>query len=581
MCGISGVFAKSGSSEERLRSAVSLMNACQIKRGPDDEGIETYQRQNTPVVILAQRRLAIIDLSPAGHQPMDRSGSHITFNGEIYNFEEVKKELQAKGFEFKTKSDTEVILAGYEAYGTGVFSRLRGMFAIALWDEKENKLFLVRDRYGIKPLYYARTEDGFVFASTVKAIMESGLVRLTDNKDANIYFLTFGSVPLPHTTYNEILSVRAGHFLEINGSGHAEEKNYYDSFVPFLKKTGDSRPEAVKKIKEILKESVRLHLISDAPLGVFLSGGLDSSALAALASGMREKPVTTLGIDFEEKEFSEKKYREEVVQRIKSNHREITVTKKDFEEEQENIFASLDQPSIDGVNTFFVSRAAKQAGLKVVLSGLGSDEIFMGYHYFKKIGFIRLIQKLFPGFIFGLLPKRGKFGRLRWLKEKHPFYSYVALRGVFSPAETAKILKIKESEVWNAVKNLLKLIPPEGELKKLSPADLQSYFDLSFYMANQLLKDTDSMSMAHSIEARVPFLDHILVEYLSSLPAEMKLAGAYPKQLLIDAVSDILPSLVWDRPKMGFTFPFAKWIGVSSGGWRSFWAKKILERDET
>lgn len=571
MCGISGAIS-SAVPGEKLAEAVRKMNSCQALRGPDDEGLSSFG-----AAVFGHRRLSIIDLSNDGHQPMSLGDLHITFNGEIYNFEEIKKELAGKGYTFKTKTDTEVILAAYKEWGSESFNKLRGMFAFALYDSKKEELILARDRYGIKPLYYMRTGKELVFASTVKALKESGLVELTGNKNAKIYFLTFGSVPSPHTTYNEIFSLRAGRFLKINVNGETEEKNYYDTFLPFLKKTKDSRPEAVKKIKEILKESVRLHLISDAPIGVFLSGGLDSSALAAVASGMREKPVTTLGIDFEEKEFSEKKYREDVVKRIKSRHQEITVTKKDFEEKQKDLFASMDQPSIDGVNTYFVSRAAKQAGLKVVLSGLGSDEVFMGYHYFKKISFIRLLQKLLPGFVFELLAKTGKAGRLRWLKEKHPFYSYVALRGLFSPGETAEILKIRENEVRAAVKNLLKSMPSEKELKKLSPADLQSYFDLSFYMANQLLKDTDFMSMAHSVEVRVPFLDHVLVEYLSGLPAEMKFRGAYPKELLIDAVRDILPSSVWERPKMGFTFPFAEWSG--SKNWAKDVAFKIINKN--
>ncbi len=601
MCGICGLYQFKNGEEKEVQRAIKRMNNAQKSRGPDDEGISLKTLNNGQILGLGHSRLSILDLSPAGHQPMDYRGIEIVFNGEIYNFLELRKDLEQKGHVFKTHTDTEVILALYAEYGEKSFSMFRGMFAFALWDGVKNKLFLVRDRYGIKPLYYAKTNNGLVFASAVKTIKESGAIELTSNKDAKVYFLTFGSIPLPYTTYNEILSVKAGHFLVIGSEGEIEEKKYYDSFSPFLKKNNDSRGVAVKKIKELLQESVRLHLISDAPLGVFLSGGLDSSALAAISARMRTEPIVTLGIDFKEKEFSEAKYRTDVVDFINQHksasdqyksagctHREIIISKDDFEKEKGKIFSFMDQPSIDGVNTYFVSQAAKKSGLKVVLSGLGSDEIFMGYHYFKTVKFVRWIQKMVPGFVFNLLPKKGKLGRLQWLREKHPFYSYITLRGIFSPLEIAEILKINEKEVWVAVKKLLDLLPAEKELKKLSSADLQSYFDLSFYMPNQLLKDTDFMSMAHSLEIRVPFLDHILVEYLSGLPAGLKLAGKYPKQLLIDVVSDILPSSVWERPKMGFTFPFEKWIRedstqsinklISREHWSHFWALNILNK---
>lgn len=611
MCGICGIYSQKGNIKE-LETFVGRMNNSQRHRGPDDGGVFVDEKNG---LVLGHRRLSILDVSSAGHQPMSYAGKSekrkvksdkflIVFNGEIYNFKELRKDLEEKGYEFKTKTDTEVILALYAEYGEESFSMLRGMFAFVLWDEEKKKLFLVRDRYGIKPLYYAKSDFGVVFASTVGAIKVSEMINLTENKDAKIYFLTFGSIPGPYTTFNEIKSVKPGYFLEISnppaGGGKigidaanamtVKENKYYDSSLPFFKKTNDLREIAVKKIRGILEESVRLHLISDAPLGVFLSGGLDSSVLAALSAKMRKTRIMTLGIDFKEKEFSEAKYRTEVVSRIKSDHKETIVSKDDFNKEIGNIFSFMDQPSIDGVNTYFVSRAAKQIGLKTVLSGIGSDEIFMGYHYFRVVKFIRLAQKLSPKFIFSLLPKKGKWGRLQWLKEKHPFYSYIALRGIFSPLEITEILKINEKEVWAAVRKLLDILPKKNELKKLSAPDLQSYFDLSFYMQNQLLKDTDFMSMAHSLEIRVPFLDHILVEYLSSLPAEMKLSGKYPKQLLIDAVSDILPRSVRERSKMGFTFPFQKWFSdlslvnsyklsvTDKDHWSRYWAKIILDK---
>lgn len=572
MCGIAGAisFSDGRGSEDAVRK----MNARQKFRGPDDEGLDSFGPAT-----FGQRRLSIIDLSADGHQPMSSGNLHITFNGEIYNFEEIKKELVAKGYSFKTKTDTEVILASYKEWGKESFSKLRGMFALALYDSEKDELILARDRYGIKPLYYAKTEGGLVFASTVAAIKESGLVELHEDEEAKIGFLLFGSVPLPGTTFKEVRAVGAGHCLRFSKKG-GEETKYYDSLAPFLNKISPSKEEAVLKVRDLLKESVGLHLISDAPLGVFLSGGIDSSVLAILAAKQREKALDTLSIDFKEYKFSEKKYREGVTARIKSRHKEYLVGREDFESEKENIFAAMDQPTIDGVNTYFVSRAAKEAGLKAVLSGLGSDEIFMGYHYFKRASLFRFVQKL-PKILkwpLKLLSLRRSWAKLIYLYEgKGLINFYLSLRGLFPPAEIVETLKINESSVWSYIAKLGDFLPTE--LKNLHPADALSWLEVNFYMANQLLKDTDFMSMRHSIEARVPFLDHALVEYLSSLPVDLKLSSR-PKDLLISAMGEDLPREVWDRPKMGFTFPMAEWLKWEVGGsgmsWAKTWAKVIL-----
>ncbi|TSC59877.1 MAG: asparagine synthase (glutamine-hydrolysing) [Parcubacteria group bacterium LiPW_15] len=565
MCGIAGAI--SFSAGQGSEDAVRKMNARQKLRGPDDEGLNLFGH-----AALGQRRLSIIDLSSDGHQPMSLGGLHITFNGEIYNFEEIKKELVLRGHAFKTKTDTEVILAAYKEWGKESFSRLRGMFALALYDSEKEELILARDRYGIKPLYYAKIGEGLVFASTVAAIKESGLVEPNEDEEAKIGFLLFGSVPLPKTTFKEIRAVRAGHYLSFSKNG-TEEVKYYDSLAPFLNKISPTKKEAVSRLRELLEESVRLHLISDAPLGVFLSGGIDSSVLAILAAGQRKEPLDTLSIDFKEQKFSEKRYREGVVAQIKSRHKEYLVGKEDFGAEKENILAAMDQPTIDGVNTYFVSRAAKEAGLKVVLSGLGSDEIFMGYHYFGRAALFRFLQKLPLAFKWPLkiFSRRNGWAKLIYLYRGRGLMNfYLSLRGLFSPAEIAEILKINESSVWDYVAKLEDSLP--AKLASLHPADALSWLEVNFYMANQLLKDTDFMSMRHSIEARVPFLDHVLVEYLSSLPVSLKLSSR-PKELLISAMEEELPREVWDRPKMGFTFPMAEWLGV--GRWAKAWAQII------
>ena len=622
MCGIAGIYYKNRKSEE-LKEAVKIMIHYQSHRGPDDEGI--YQSE---FVVLGHRRLSIIDLSKAGHQPMNYNDLWITFNGEIYNFLELKKKLEKKGYQFKTKTDAEVILALYAEYGEKSFLMLRGMFAFGLWDGKNEKLFLVKDRYGIKPLYYYADDEKLIFASTVKAIAGSGLIPVEKNSEAWIGFLLFGSVPLPLTTVKNVLAVPAGCYLVREADGQQKLIQYYDPLKFFNIRTSDvlniddnfgmsDVQKIVRQIRNILEDSVKLHLISDAPLGVFLSGGLDSSAIAALsAEALREggasRRITTLSILFEEKEFSEEHYSDLVVKKIKSDHRKIKITKQDFYDSFDEIFKAMDQPTIDGVNTFFIAKAAKQAGLKTVLSGLGADEIFLGYSHFRRAGLLRKIQQmpLKPVFQFFsssvAKPLFGdRYSKLSYFVNNDILSFYLGIRGLFAPKEAAKILDVNESEIKDFIINMgTSDILRASDVQKLDPVNLISYLELKFYLQNQLLKDTDFMSMHHSVEVRVPFLDHQLVEYLSGLPPEVKMyqrksaqisvnqrIGKINKPLLAEAVSNLLPPDIYTRPKMGFTFPFQKWLEnepllvkghkssvAASRHWSRFWATVVLNK---
>lgn len=597
MCGIAGVFQNSGKIEN-LEQVVLKMNDFQNRRGPDDSGLFVDEKKR---IIFGHRRLSILDLSSAGHQPMTRqiaSGKGqiaITFNGEIYNFLELRKGLEAKGCKFKTKTDTEVILALYDKYGEKAFEMLRGMFAFALWDEKNRKAFLVKDRYGIKPLYYYSDNEKLVFASTVRAIKESNLISVEKNEKAAIGFLLFGSVPLPMTTLKNVLAVPNGHYLERDLDGRQKIVKYYnplDAFSEKLHYTDDSQDNAINEIRKLLEESIGLHLISDAPLGVFLSGGLDSSAIAALAAKNRKKPISTLSIVFDEPEFSEQKYQKMAAEKIGSDHREIKIAKQDFYDLFDEIFEAMDQPTIDGINTFFISKAAKEAGLKVVLSGLGADEIFYGYSSFKKAELIRKIQgcpEIFksPLKIFSLLGDR--YSKLNYFTKDDFLSFYLGIRGLFAPKEVAKILNVDKKEVENVINEILLQQLADKELSGLNAADLLSYLEIKFYLQNQLLKDTDFMSMHHSIEVRVPFLDHKLVEYLSRLESGLKFSEKENKPLLVGAVRDLLPMEIFSRSKMGFTFPFQQWLGEHKGikaqeqksiktHWSRFWAKEVLLR---
>jgi asparagine synthase (glutamine-hydrolysing) len=650
MCGISGVYQFKNTGKTNLKESVERMNQSQARRGPDDEGIFIDEKSG---VALGHRRLSILDLSEAGRQPMvfKRQGKSdkgkdlvITFNGEIYNFLELKKELEKKGYKFKTKTDTEVILALYAEHGEKSFSMLRGMFAFGLWDSCEQKLFLVKDRYGIKPLYYYADGEKLIFASTVKAITESGLIPLQKNPDAFIGFLLFGSVPLPLTTIKNVLAAPAGHYLEIDGKGKQKLIEYYNPLTAFQNKlhyADDRTANVINEIRGLLNESVNLHLISDAPLGVFLSGGLDSSALAALAASRyaeraRNEPrsrasslrgrrgttrnnqrLITLSIIFDEPEFSEEYYSDLVAQKIESDHRKIKITKNDFFDSLGEIFEAMEQPTIDGINSFFIAKAAKEAGLKTVLSGLGADEIFLGYPHFRRANLFKNIQKAISIFghrksvglamsrILNLLGDR--YAKLSYFTNNDILSFYLGIRGLFSPTEAAKILDIEEREVNNFIVNMrtsdvLNIDVNNfgtSDVQKLNPVNLLSYLELKFYLQNQLLKDTDFMSMYHSTEVRVPFLDHPLVEYLSGLPPEVKLGrkiGNWKleignlrlKPLLSAAVYDMLPKEIFSRSKMGFTFPFQKWLSEHKNiktqeqkniktHWSRFWAKEVLK----
>ncbi len=583
MCGIAGILQNKGGNSKKLEEAVKKMNDVQMRRGPDDEGIFLELVGKRGVVALGHRRLSILDLSKKGKQPMSFSYSAntllsskpnnsitdnlitITYNGEIYNFLELKKELKSKGYKFKTQTDTEVVLALYVEYGENSFGMLRGMFAFAIWDGERGRIFLVKDRYGVKPLYYYSDKEKLIFASTVGAIKKSGLVELSKNEKALTSFLLFGSVNLPMPTYKEISAIEPGHYLERDIDGNEKLKKYYDPLKHFLNKSGDNFDLAKEKISKLLNDSVEKHLISDAPLGVFLSGGLDSSAIAALsAEALREggfgRKITTLSIIFEEEEFSEEYYSDLVAKKINSDHRKIKITKQDFYDSFEEIFEAMDQPTIDGVNTFFVAKVAKEAGLKTVLSGLGSDEIFMGYPFFKKAGMLASLwksPKIFKNLAFYGL--KNKFPKIEYIKNEKLNY-YPAIRGIFSPSEVSKILGTNQKEINNFLEEIFSKQIDEGAYY-LAPEDMISYFELKFYLQNQLLKDTDFMSMHHSIEVRVPFLDHFLVEYLSGLDAKVKLRGKVIKPLLTEVVRGIVPDEILSRDKkMGFTFPFQKWL---------------------
>jgi asparagine synthase (glutamine-hydrolysing) len=591
MCGIAGIFKVNGAITVDDVAAVVKMIEAQVHRGPNDWGlllpketlgnsqvrsfvasfdpghILTYEgNTNAPAAVLGTRRLSIIDLSERGRMPMGSADGRVwlTYNGEIYNFRGLRKELQHRGYAFQSETDTEVLLHGYQEWGERVIERLRGMFAFAIFDNRvqdDPKLFLAKDRFGMKPLYWARKNCVFQFASEVRALMAGGLMPNEPEPRGFHGFLTYGSVPSPFTTVRDVFTLPAAHSLGVDRIRYS-----YPNPVRYwsLPQSGSSTmnvTEAAMEVHRILAESVELHLISDAPLGVFLSGGMDSSTITALAAQRRGTPLTTLSISFDEAEFSEGDFAAKVAQRFGCKHVDVRLRAQDFLEEMPRIIAAMDQPSIDGVNTYFVAKVARAAGLTVALSGLGGDEIFWGYPGFRRGP--RLAKWAgWPGArvtsaLVSTLGRRFGYDRLEkleFLKQPGNLGAYLAIRGLFPPSRAARLLDA-------GLRPLISVAEPTG--RSLTPSDY-GQLEIDYYLQNQLLRDSDVFGMAHSIEIRLPFLDHRLAEFVSALHESLKRSTTVNKPLLAAAMAEEIEGDILSRNKMGFTFPFEQWMRAGS-----------------
>jgi asparagine synthase (glutamine-hydrolysing) len=556
MCRIAGVV--SNSSEELRIKTVMGMTGAMAHGGPDDEGLCTFGN-----LTLGHRRLSIIDLSAAGHQPMVHPTGRtlVTYNGEIYNFKELRAELTDLGQHFSTHTDTEVIITAYRQWGTASFGRLSGMFAFALFDKEKSVLYLVRDASGIKPLYYSLKADRLVFASEVKAFHKVDTVWPED-PSWKALFLTFGFLPHPYTTLVDVRSLAPGSFLAVEvGSLKGSET----TFVAPQTKQGETSADVSERIRKTTHTAVKRHLISDAPIGVFLSGGIDSSLLTLLASKETGEHLRTVSVNFADSTLDEGKFQQVVLSKIRHhNHQSFVVSEQMFWDAWEEIWRSMDQPSIDGVNTYFVSQAAHISGLKAVLSGLGADELFGGYGSFSRIPWIRR-ARLIPGkrALAKVLGRRkDALKRLVFLDIPGPLGDYLFLRGIHTPASTASILECTEREVLERLSSV-KFPVPEG----LNDLDYASFLETNMYMRNQLLKDTDYMSMRFGLEVRVPFLDQDLLRTVRDIGLDGHYKPSHPKYLLTHAFADVLPDTIVHRKKQGFVFPFHKWLadGINEG----------------
>jgi asparagine synthase (glutamine-hydrolysing) len=576
MCGIFGVINFDGQpvDKNKVLSARDVL----AHRGPDDSGVyfssvgegETYNHAAMqPCIALAHRRLSIIDLSPAAHQPMvsDDGRFVIVFNGEIYNYEALKTEVgsrqSAVGNNFKSNSDTEVILKLFAAEGAECLNKLRGMFAFAIWDDKEKKLFAARDRFGIKPFYYLHNNKEFIFSSELKAIKhyKKGLTLSMQGMDA---FLRTGSVPAPLTIYEETRALLPGHWLECQKSNVKCQK--YWTFTDIINIHASIQPysHALPSIRACLLDSIRAHMVSDVEVGAFLSGGIDSTAIVSLIRQAGREKIKTISVTFPGNKLDESKYSSLAAKKYETNHFEYRLQEDELINDFDKIIEAMDQPTIDGINTYFVSKAAASFRLKVVLSGLGGDELFGGYPSFKLIPKYQRIKnfpfaKMFMKAAAPLLKNKLPAKAIEYLKNPNAQNSeYKLIRGLFTDAELQMLGWAHTTiQPYNHTTEMY-----EGMNVWMNDLVKVSYLESCVYMRNQLLRDSDVFSMAHSLELRVPFVDHLL--YGAVLPyLDGGFDRKYPKKMLVDAVGN-LPYEVVHRPKQGFTFPFADWIRSGS-----------------
>ena len=563
MCGINGIY--NHKSLKDVENKVKLMNSLTKHRGPDYSNI--YLDSS---VCIGHNRLSIIDLDSKSNQPFISADENLvlSYNGEIYNFLELKEEL-SKSYDFKTKSDTEVIIAAYSLWGIEMVYKFNGMFSFALWDKSKEELFLCRDRFGIKPLYYIEVNQSIIFSSSIKALKSFSHEELKIKEDDLLDFLQYGTVHQPNTILDKVKSVPRGSFLM---AGNQETKifEYWNLFESNNSNKITSEP--LKTVNKLLLESVEKRLISDVPYGIFLSGGIDSSILVAAASKVSTQKVNTFSIVFKEKGFDERKFSRQIASKYKTNHLELELNPEEILQQIEEPFKFMDHPSVDGINTFFISKQVHNQGFKMALSGAGSDELFAGYPVFKEV--FELENKKW---LYSFPPQlRNIFGKLLQLRNKslksHKIaeilnlkllelpYFYPIFRKIFANNTIYKLCDIKnistENYPFNWAFNNLDTNNIGANYSLISKI---SALEIETYLQNVLLRDADQMGMANSLEIRVPFLDHNLVEYVLSLPNELKYP-IYPKKLLIDSTKGWIPDEIIHRKKMGFVLPWEKWM---------------------
>lgn len=555
MCGILGYIGKREFDPEAFGRTLDVMK----NRGPDDRGI--YEE---PEVLLGHRRLSILDLSPAGHQPMTSPDGRyvIAYNGEVYNFKVLRNSLEKEGARFRSSSDTEVILHLYAREGPSCLDKFRGMFAIAIWDRVERRLFLARDRMGIKPLYVWRFPGGIAFASQVKALRRMPGGPSLVNPDAVVQYLLWGSVPCPLTILSGAECLEPATWMTWDAAGGETQRCYWA--FPEGPTRYQTREEALEALRPKLAEAVALRCISDAPLGAFLSGGVDSSSVVCLMREAGQRDIRTFSISFPHTDLDEGPYAVKVAEQFETFHEDISITEGMVRSEMDAFFGAMDQPTCDGLNTYMVSKFAKQGGITVSLSGLGGDELFAGYPSFRRAVWLAPHLRRFPRLAVWAGARAAAFFGERYrklealaLRGRPVDRLYFLSRGMFTPRQVRSLLS---PEFLRAAEP-----PDEAALRHMpvaadgSELRVTQGLELRRYMHDQLLRDSDVFGLDSSLEIRVPLIDHEIVETLL-MTAPHVILHHPPKALLMEALPKPLPRLCTHRPKMGFTFPIGSWM---------------------
>jgi asparagine synthase (glutamine-hydrolysing) len=562
MCGICGIYSlEEGVDEGLLARMLSFLR----HRGPDDQGVFV----EGPVG-LGNVRLAVIDLSPFGHQPMANEDKSIwvTFNGEIYNFPKMREKLEKRGHHFSSKGDTEIILHLYEDYGTDCVQHLRGMFAFAIWDGRERRLFLARDRVGKKPLYYFYDQNTFIFASEIKAILEHPEVPRRVNPKAIPFYLTYGYVPPSGSIFEGIHKLPPGHVVIVQDN-ELEVSEYWDLYYPPDQSAARPEEDYIEELRRLFKEAVALRLISDVPFGAFLSGGIDSTAVVAVMSGLMDQPVKTFAIGFAgEPSFDELKYARLAAERYGTDHHEFVIEPKAIELLPRLVW-HYDEPFADSsaIPTYLVSKLTREH-VTVALNGDGGDELFAGYERFAAARLAEAYRKT-PQFV-----RRSLARLLRALPESTSYRGFVRQARRF--VESAPLPLLERYLGWVAIfsDDLRESLLADGQetdvrehfashLSQVENLDLISrllYLNTKTYLPEDLLIKADRMSMANSLEARSPFLDQEFIQFAAKVPVSLKLNGLTTKYILKKALRGLAPREIIDRPKHGFGVPVGKWF---------------------
>jgi len=566
MCGICGIMTFSPSvaiAPEELRR----MNEAIFHRGPDEEGFYHHEQ-----IGMAMRRLSIIDLS-SGQQPISNEDGTlwIVYNGEIYNYLELRAELERRGHRFKTKSDTEAIVHAYEEYGVDCPSKLNGMFSFAIWDTRRRSLFLSRDRLGKKPLYYYAGRDRFLFASEMKSILQAQGVPRRISPQALDLYLTYEYVPAPHTILADLKKLPAGHSLLIKADGKTELRRYWDLH---FRENGYHSAELQQGLVELLQDAVKIRLMSEVPLGAFLSGGIDSSCVVALMARAMDQPVKTFSIGFEEGSYNELHYAREIARHYRTDHKEF-ILRPNALELTEKLVRHLDEPLGDFsiFPTYLVSKMAREH-VTVVLSGDGGDELFAGYDAYRADRIYRAYRRL-PAFVrqglispaAKLLPptekKKGAFNKIKRFVEgtQYPEDLQHVRWMIFLAAQEKRLLygeALRSVDMQHGAHDFMRHHFQNADSQ--DEINRQLYVDIKTYLCDDIMVKVDRMSMAASLEARAPFLDYRVVEYAATIPSALKLRGKQTKWILKQAMAGLLPPQIIKRGKEGFSIPIKNWL---------------------